>query len=67
MSATQQWTPAMLARQQALEALKASLEGLQEIARIFRKTVLLPGDFLPPGVPVDQMISDIVEVEFAHK
>jgi hypothetical protein len=67
MSATQQRTPAMQARQRALEALKDNPEGLQEIARIFRKTVLLPGDFLPPGIPVDQMISDIVQVEFPHK
>jgi hypothetical protein len=64
MHDTQQRTPAMLERRCALEALKTTPEGLQEIARIFRRVVLLPGEFLPPGLPVDDMISDIVDVEF---
>jgi hypothetical protein len=64
MDATQHLAPAMLERQQALESLKATAEGLQEIERIFRQVVMLPGDFLPPGMPVDDMISDIVDVEF---
>jgi hypothetical protein len=63
-NASQMCSPAMFERQSALDALKATPEGLQEIARIFRKVVLLPGDFLPPGIPVDHMISDIVDVEF---
>jgi hypothetical protein len=56
--------PAMRERQHELEALKDTLKGTDEIARIFRRVVLLPGDFLPPGILVDDMIRDILDVEF---
>ena len=57
-------SPAILERRHELEALKDSIKGRDEIARIFRRVVLLPGEFLPPGILVDDMISDIVDVEF---
>jgi hypothetical protein len=54
----------MTERRLELEALKESPRGLQEIAGLFRKTVLLAGEFVPPGLPVESMIDDIVDVEF---
>jgi hypothetical protein len=54
----------ILDRQRELEALAASPAGLQELATIFRKTVLLAGEYMPPGLPADAMISDIMNVEF---
>jgi hypothetical protein len=62
-NATHSLSPAMLERQQELEALKDTPEGLLEIARIFRRVVMLPGDHFPPGVRLDDMISDIVDIE----
>jgi hypothetical protein len=54
----------MTERRHELEALKEPPGGLREIAGLFRKTVLLPGEFVPPGLPVESMLDDIVDVEF---
>ena len=60
----QQITRTICERRRELEALKETPEGLQQIATLFRTTVLLPGEFMPPGLSVEAMIDDIAEVEF---